>query len=218
VFDSLLEFISGSDWTYAVVFLFAFGDVLFPVIPSETAVITAGVLAAGGDLNIALVILCAASGAVLGDNTAYLIGRHLKDFVRNRLFTGHRRRHLDRAERALSERGGYLILIGRFIPGGRTAVTFAAGMLRFPWHRFIRFDVAAATIWASYAGLVGYFGGKAFEESPTKGLLLALGLAFGVAVSVEGYRWWKRRRLRGREASRPARLSEPVPGKSVDRG
>jgi membrane protein DedA with SNARE-associated domain len=218
VFDSLLEFISSSNWTYAVVFLFAFGDVLFPLIPSETAVITAGVLAGSGDLNIALVILCAALGAVLGDNTAYLLGRYFEDPVRNRLFSGHRRRHLDRAERALSERGGYLIVIGRFIPGGRTAVTFAAGMLRFPWHRFIRYDVLAGVIWASYAGLVGYFGGKAFEENPTKGLLIALGFAFVVAGSVEGYRYLKRRKLRERERHASAPVSEPVPGESADHG
>jgi len=218
VFDSLLEFISSSNWTYAVVFLFAFGDVLFPLIPSETAVITAGVLAGSGDLSIALVIVCAALGAILGDNTAYLLGRHFKDPVRNRFFSGHRRRHLDRAELALTERGGYLIVIGRFIPGGRTAVTFAAGMLRFPWSRFIRYDVLAGLFWASYAGLIGYFGGKAFEENPTKGLLIALGFAFAVAASVEGYRWWKRRKLRERQETRAAPVAEPAPGESVDRG
>jgi membrane protein DedA with SNARE-associated domain len=218
VFDSLLDVISSSPWTYAVVFLFAFGDVLFPVIPSETAVITAGVLSASGDLDVAIVIVCAACGAVLGDNTAYLIGRHLQDFVRGRLFRGRKRRHLDRAESMLSERGGYLIVIGRFIPGGRTAVTFAAGVLRFPWRRFIRYDVAAGILWACYGALLGYFGGKAFEESPAKGLFLALGLAFAVAASVEGYRWWRRRRLRVREAAHPAPVSEPVPGDGVDRG
>ena len=198
VFDSLLDVISSSPWTYGVVFLFAFLDVVFPIVPSETALITAGVLAGSGDLELPLIILAAAVGAILGDNLGYWLGRLLKDFVRGRVFFGKRRRHLDRAERALQERGGYLIIIGRFIPGGRTAVTFAAGILHFPWPRFICYDVAAGILWATYGGLIGYFGGKAFEEEPWKGILVALGIAFGVAAGVEAYRYRKRRSLRKR--------------------
>ncbi len=198
MFDSLLDVISNSDWTYGVVFLFAFLDVIIPIVPSETAVITAGVVASNGDLSLPLVIAAAAAGACLGDNVAYLLGRLCEDRVANTLFAGKRRHHLDRAERTLSERGGYLIIIGRFIPGGRTAVTFGAGVLHFPWRRFIAFDVVASLLWASYAALVGYFGGKAFEESPTKGVLLALAIAFGVAGAIEFTRWLRRRSIRRR--------------------
>jgi membrane protein DedA with SNARE-associated domain len=212
VFDSLLDVISSSGWTYGVVFLFAFLDVIFPVVPSETAVITAGVVAAGGELSLPLVIAAAAVGACLGDNVAYLLGRLFEERVAGTLFAGKRRHHLDRAERMLSERGGYLIVIGRFIPGGRTAVTFGAGILRFPWRRFIAFDVVAAVLWASYGALVGYFGGKAFEESPTKGVILALGIAFGVAASVELTRWLKRRSARRRSAA----ASDPTTGDALE--
>ena len=67
-------------------------------------------------------------------------------------------------------------------------------MLEMPWRKFIPFDLAAGLIWASYAALVGYFGGKAFEEEPWKGLVLALAVAFGIAAAVEGARWYRRRR------------------------
>jgi membrane-associated protein len=193
MFESLVDAISSSPWTYAVVFAFALGDVLFPAIPSETAVITAGVLSASGDLNIALVIAAAAAGAVIGDNTAYWLGRTLEGFVKQRFFKGDRQRHLDRAGRMLKERGGYFIIIGRFIPGGRTAVTFGAGILRYPWPRFIVYDVIAGVLWACYSGLIGYFGGKAFEDEPWKGIVVALAIAFGIAMAVEGYRWMRRR-------------------------
>jgi membrane protein DedA with SNARE-associated domain len=215
MFQSLVDAISGSGWTYLVIFGFAYGDVLFPAIPSETAVITAAVLAASGDLNLGIIIVCAAAGACLGDNTAYLIGRCLQGFVHTRLFRGEKRRHLDRAERALTDRGGQLIIIGRFIPGGRTAVTVAAGALRYPWRRFIAFDVAAGVLWACYGGLIGYFGGKAFEDSPGKGILLALGVALVIAGSIEGVRWLRRRSLEGEDTG-PPRPQEPVPGE--DRG
>ncbi|MCC6222176.1 MAG: DedA family protein [Thermoleophilia bacterium] len=214
MFDSLLDAISGSGWTYVVVFAFALLDAVFPVVPSETSVIAAGVLAAAGDLSIALVIAVAACGAIVGDNLAYLIGHRLDEVVHRRLFRGSRRRHLERAERTLAERGGYLIVIARFIPGGRTAVTFSAGILRFPWRRFIAFDSVAGLLWGSYAGLVGYFGGKTFEESPTKGIMLALAIAFGVAAGVEGYRLVRRRRLRGHGGT--AAAPEPAGGDGVD--
>jgi membrane protein DedA with SNARE-associated domain len=207
--DSLVDAVSSSNWTYLVLFAFAFGDVLFPLIPSETAVITAGVLAATGDLELPLIIVCAAAGAILGDNTAYLIGRQLTEFVRGRLFRGEKRRHLDRAEAALRDRGGSLIIIGRFIPGGRSAVCFAAGALHYPWPRFVGFDIAAGILWACYAALIGYIGGEAFEESPVKAILVALGIAFGIAAAIEGVRWWRRRQVREAQARAP---SEPVPG------
>ena len=207
MFESLTDLVSGSPWTYAFLFAVSGLDVIIPLVPSETSVITAGVLAASGDLNIGLIILVAACGAVLGDNVAYGLGNLLEGFVRGRLFGGGRKRRLEQAERALVERGPYLIIIGRFIPGGRTAVTFACGLLRFRWRRFIVFDVAAGILWATYSGLVGYFGGKAFEDSPIKGILLALGIAFGIAAVVEFVRWRRRREVRQRMA-----------GDSVDHG
>ena len=59
-----------SGWAYAVVFVFAFLDALLPVVPSETAVITAGVVAATGHLSLLLTLAAAACGAFAGDNTA----------------------------------------------------------------------------------------------------------------------------------------------------
>ena len=128
MFDSLVDAVSSSNWTYLLLFAFAFGDVLFPLIPSETAVITAGVLAATGELSLGLIIVCAAAGAILGDNTAYLIG---------------------------------------------------------------------------------YIGGAAFEESPVKAILLAFGIAFGIAATIEGVRWWRRRQARAEQGAVPR---EPLSG------
>lgn len=198
MFSSLLDFVSSSAWTYVVCFGLALGDVLFPVLPSETAVITAGVLAATGDLSLPVIILCSAVGAMSGDNIAYWIGRTLTGWVQHRLFSGKRRRHLERAERSLEERGGSLIVIARFIPGGRSAVTFGAGVLGYPWRRFILYDAAAGLVWASYAALIGYFGGKTFEHHPGRGIIVALAIALVFAGLFEGARWLRRRRRPGR--------------------
>jgi membrane-associated protein len=198
MFDQFTHFVSdASGWAYAIVFAAAFLDVLVPIVPSETIVITAGVVAAAGDLSLALVVPAAAAGACLGDNTAYWLGRRFGTGAIVRWFGGEKARaRIVWAERQLAERGGELIVVGRFIPGGRTAVTVGAGSLHYSWPRFFVFDALASLGWALYAALLGYFGGKAFEDAPLKGLLLALGIAFAVAGGVEGGRWLLRRRAR----------------------
>jgi membrane-associated protein len=201
VFGQFTQLVSdASGWAYVIVFALAVLDVLIPLVPSETAVITAGVVAAAGDLNLALVICAAAAGAFLGDNSAYWIGRRFGKRATDRFFSGEKaQKRLDWAQRQLSERGGELIVVARFIPGGRTAVTLSAGTLEFPWRRFAAFDAAAALGWALYAALLGYVGGRAFEHAAWKGLLLALGIAFAVTGGIELVRWL-RRRFRGSAA------------------
>ena len=192
--ESFTELVSDSPWTYGAIFLIAALDAFFPVVPSETMVVAGGVLVANGGLQLGFLIPVAAAGAILGDHVSYTIGRTVGERITDRVFRGKRRRHLERVGRMLDERGGYLIVIGRFIPGGRTATTFSAGTLEMPLRRFFPWDVLAGFVWAVYASLIGFFGGKAFEDDPTRGILLALGIAFGIAVSVEAWRWWRKRR------------------------
>lgn len=202
MFDTFTQLVAdSSEWAYVVIFLFAYLDALVPIVPSETAVITAGVVAADGDLSLAVIIPAAAAGAFLGDNTAYLLGRRFGTRATERFFRGERaRRRIEWADEQLQERGGELILIGRFIPGGRTAVALSSGTLRYPWRRFVLFDAAAALLWASYSALIGYYGGKTFEGP--WGLLLALAIAFAVAGGIELTRWLLRRRRRARSSGR----------------
>lgn len=198
LFDSLTESASGSPWTYALIFGLAAFDVIFPILPSETVVILAGVLAGAGELNIGLVIASAALGAFMGDNLAYWIGRKAGEPILNKLFKGDRRKRVDWARDQIDQRGGYLIIIGRFIPGGRTAVAIGAGTLHMHWPKFMIFDATAAIIWASYAALLGFVGGKTFEEEPWKGFLIAFIVAFAIAAATEGYRYLRRRRALAR--------------------
>ena len=188
MFQSLTQHVSGSPWTYAFLFGVAALDVVFPLVPSETSVILGGVLAATGDLVLAGVIATAAAGAVLGDNTAYGIGRTAGERILERFFKGERRKRIDWAERQLRERGGYLIVVGRFIPGGRTAVTLSCGLLKMRWLRFIGFDLAAGVLWAAYAALLGYWGGRTFEKNPLYGFLIAFAVALAITGAVELYR------------------------------
>jgi len=86
-------------------------------------------------------------------------------------------------------RFGTRIIIGcRFIPGGRTAITLTCGLVGYPRRRFVAATAFAAVIWASYAFFIGRLGGKAFEDRPWAGLLLALGLTVVISVLIEAAR------------------------------
>lgn len=151
--------------------------------------IAAGVVAGVGDLDLSLVIALGAAGAFLGDTSAYGIGRSLDRRVRRFLFSGAKgRRRLAFIERSFARRGGSMILIGRFIPGGRTAVTFTAGATSYAYKRFATFAIAAAVTWSAYASLLGFAGGKAYEDEPLKALLFGFGFALTGAALIEGIR------------------------------
>jgi membrane-associated protein len=184
-----------SGWAYAILFVLAFLDAIIPIVPSETSVITAGVVASQGDLNLMLVVLFAAAGAIAGDNMAYFLGWRFGRRINDRFFTSEKaKRRVAWAHRQVEERGGELIVIARFIPCGRTAVTLSAGTLEYPWRKFILFDSIAGFVWGLYAALLGYFGGKAFENAPWKGLLLAFAIALAVTGTIELVRWYLKRR------------------------
>jgi membrane-associated protein len=195
VFDWLTHEVSNSAVTYLVVFAACATDVLFPLIPSETIVITASVLAAQGELLIWGIVPLVAIGAFLGDNLCYLLGRKIGDPVADRLFKGEKgRARLQWAERALCRRGAILIGVGRFIPGGRTATTFAAGTLEMPYRQFLVADACAACIWAVYISMLGYLGGETFKESLWLPLVASLSCAFAVGLGFEAWRRLQRRR------------------------
>jgi len=192
--------------SYLVAVLVPALDVLIPVLPSESAVIALGAMTAGSaDPRIALLVGLAAFGAFLGDNVAYLIGRRFAPVVRRRLFAGERgASRYDWARRSLDRFGVRLIVVCRFIPGGRTAVTLTCGMIGYPWRRFRVATAVAGVLWASYAFFLGRLGGKVFEDQPWFGLLLALGLAVVVTVLIELVR-----RLFALVTARSRRLSPP---------
>jgi membrane-associated protein len=203
--DGLLEMVHGaatSPWFYLALAVFACVDGFFPVVPSETLVITAGVYAASGEPQLLAAAGCAAAGAFTGDHVSYLAGRRW----RGRLGGGPRRAALlERAGRVLAARGGLALVVARYVPGGRTAVTLAMGASGYPARPFAGFAALAAVSWAAYSAAVGYLGGAAFEDDPLRGLGLGLGLAAAVTVVAEAARFARRRSMRSRAFSCPSR-------------
>jgi membrane-associated protein len=177
----------GSPISYLIAFLLPALDAILPVLPSETVIIALGVATAGStDPRIALLVGCAAFGAFTGDNLAYLLGHRFGPWVERRFFSsekGAERRAW--AERSLQRFGIPIIIVCRFIPGGRTAITLSCGLISYQRRKFVVATTIAAVTWALYAFLAGRLGGRAFEDKPWAGFLVAFGAALVISGLVE---------------------------------
>lgn len=195
--EELITELSQNPWFFAILFVVALLDSVVPIVPSEFSVIAGGVASGAGTLidgrpvlSIVLVILAGASGAYVGDSLAYWIGNRSDKLLKRWFFRGEKgeKRLLATGEQ-IRKRGGLLLITARFIPGGRTAMTFSCGLTGQPFLKwFTRWDILATTLWATYAGLLGYFVASAIESQSTA-LWLAFGFALSVTVLIEAGRW-----------------------------
>ena len=200
--------------SYAIAIVIPALDAILPVLPSETAIIALGVATAGSaDPRIGLLVAFSAAGAFLGDNLCYLLGRRFGPRIERRFFRGEKgARRLAWAERSLERYGMPLIVVCRFIPGGRTAVTLCCGIVRYQQRRFVIATAIAGVIWASYSFFIGRLGGQAFEDKPWAGLLLALGIAVAISALIELIRRFRSGRARRRTpAPEPAAPAPAAP-------
>lgn len=209
-----LETLASTPWYYLVIVSIAFLDSVFPIVPSETTVILGGIAAGQNKLSIILVILTGAIGAYAGDSFSYFLGSRSGSLVQRWIFRGEKgAERLERASEQIRRRGGLLLITARFIPGGRTALTFTCGVTRQPFLQwFTRWDLLAVFVWASYAGLLGFFFGERFEDDHTRAFWWAFGTAISVTALIEVGRY-VRGRLRGSapaDGEGPAEAEEPA--------
>ncbi|HEU5150667.1 MAG TPA: DedA family protein [Iamia sp.] len=173
-------------WLYLGLFALAAVDGVVPAVPSESAVISVGVIAATGDADLALVIAAGGLGALAGDHLAYALGRGLGGRLdRPGVRRTRRRVALERAQDLLRRRGPALLVVSRYIPGGRTATTLAAGSVRLRLRTFTAVTALAGATWASTSALIGFLGGRAFEERPLAGIAVGIGASLVLAGAVE---------------------------------
>ena len=171
---------------YLVIFVMAAFDVIVPILPSETAVVLGGVLAWQGRLNLAIILVVAAAGAILGDHLSYGIGRGTERLGRARLSSKGKVAKLEAwAAQRLEQHGPVVLIVARFIPGGRTASTFVSGRLRYPLAKFSGITVVAGILWAAFGSALGYLGGTTFHDNTLLATALGVGVGAGVAAVIE---------------------------------
>ena len=137
-------------------------------LPGETALLAAAFLSSpesGGHLHLWTVMIVAASGAIVGDNLGYWVGRH---WARERINRGKRFLFLtpsrvQRAERYFDKYGALTVFFGRFVALLRIVAGPAAGVAGMPWGRFFIANAAGAIVWAAAISLIGYYAGGAWE-------------------------------------------------------
>ncbi len=207
--NGLVTDLAASPWVYPVVFLVCFVDGFFPPVPSETVVVGAATIgSATGEPVLLLLVGVAALGAIVGDNTAYLLGRVLGTTRFRWMRTRRAAATLEWARRGLARRGALLIFTARYVPVGRIAVNMTAGATGYPPRRFVPLSVAAGSTWAAYSAVFGVVAGRWLHDQPLFAIVLAIVAAAVVGWTVDAV--LRRMRARGFAAD-TTRSSDPDP-------
>jgi membrane-associated protein len=172
---------------YPLLFLVVMSESSGVPVPGETALITAGILASRGKLQIEFVIGLAAAGAIVGDNIGYLIGRKGGRWLLERpgRFYRQRQQVLETGEPFFERHGPKAVFFGRFVLGLRVWASWLAGATRMHWRSFVLWNALGGICWATAIGLLSYFlgnsAGNLIETFGLYGLAAAL-LAIGSTV------------------------------------
>ena len=150
------------------------------VVPGETAVFVAGLVAHGGHLPLWAVIAAASVGALVGDQIGFRVGRRLGPRLLARL-PARARRHggVDRATALIGRRGGWAVLAGRWTALLRALVPGIAGASGMSGPTFTLFNAIGGTTWATAVALLGYAAGTAYKQ-----VLTSLGRAGEIGLGV----------------------------------
>jgi undecaprenyl-diphosphatase len=184
-----------------------------PVAPGEIAVLTGGIAAASGKLNIFAVIAVGAVAAIVGDNIGYVVGKRGGRWLLERpgLFHGQRKRVLGMADSFFDRHGPKAVFIGRWLPVLRVYSSWLAGGSEMPWRKFAFWNAAGGIAWAVSIGLFGYFVGdsakKLMSELGVYGIFVML---IGVAAAVIMMRR-QRKRFEGAQGGEVAAPEAAVP-------
>lgn len=187
----LAELVTDSPASYLAIVALVSLDAVLPMAPSETTVVTGGVLAADGRLSLPLLVGTAAAGALAGHSLLYFLGASAGPRLRRWL--SRTERAAQRVEQAAAMLRGrtWLLIVSDFIPVGRTATMLAAGLLGMPAPHFYTFVVPGSLLWATVYALLGYVGGSALHG--WRALAVSLGGALLIAATAELFHRFRRR-------------------------
>ncbi len=134
-------------------------------LPGDSLLITAGLIAASGRLDITTALATMAAAAVLGDSTGYLIGKQLQKslFSKKETLFFHRD-HLDKTEAFYRKHGAKTIFLARFVPVVRSFAATLAGVAAMPYPVFLFYSITGAVLWVLCFTLTGYYIASIFPE------------------------------------------------------
>jgi membrane-associated protein len=181
-------------------------------LPGDSLLVTAGVFAFRGDLDIWMLNALLIPAAILGDATGYWFGAKtgpkLYERKDSRLF---KQRHLQAAKAFYEKHGGKTIIIARFVPIIRTFAPIVAGVAQMSYRRFATFNVFGGIGWVLSMTLIGYFLARLIPGidkhiEPVIVLVVLLSILPGIIHFAKA--WWTRRREARATAPAPKPASE----------
>lgn len=148
-----------------ILVIFAESGLLFGFfLPGDSLLVTAGVFAAKGDLNLPVILVGVFLAAVAGDQVGYAFGNRVGPalFSRpdSRLF---KKKHVEKAQKYFDEHGPRTILLARFVPIVRTFVPIVAGMGDMAYRTFATYNVVGGLVWGVGVTMIGYALGEAVD-------------------------------------------------------
>ena len=159
-------------------------------LPGDSLLVTAGIIASAGQLNIGWLLLFPTLAAIVGDQTGYLIGRTAGDALADRY--PKFRAHLDRAHAFYEKHGSKTIVIARFVPIIRTFVPAVAGAARMRYANFVVFNIAGGALWVFSTVLLGYGVGSLIPNID-KYLHLVIAVVIFLSLIPVMLEWYKHR-------------------------
>ncbi len=187
---------------YVLVALLVFGEAAFFigfVLPGETSVIVAGVVASQGRVNVVTVAILVVVAAIVGDSLGFEIGKRYGHRLIELPFMRSRHAALERALDGLRRRGATYVFVGRFTAFLRAVMPGLAGMSRLSYRRFLMANAAGALIWGVTYTLLGYFAGSALGSILKYSGWAGIGILVIVIGLVVGLHYRKKRREAGVE-------------------
>lgn len=130
-------------------------------LPGDSLLVTAGVFASSGHLNLGALLFFCSICAVVGDQLGYAIGRRAGKSLYNRPDSRFfKRKHLDRTQAFYEKHGPKTIVIARFVPIVRTFAPAVAGAANMEYRRFVTYNITGGLLWVWSMTLLGYFLGS----------------------------------------------------------
>ena len=161
------------NWVYVVIFLLVFGDAICALLPGETTLNAASTLATQGSLELGLVMLAGALGAVLGDSALYWIARRSSKRVGPQLERAKQNKKVSAALGFMGTSGPVLLVAGRYVPGLRFVVNATMGLESYPYRRFLLWSSIGGTAWSVYTCGLAYLIGTALADFPLASVVIS---------------------------------------------
>ena len=169
--------------TYFLVFFLVAMDAVIPVFPGETTLNAASTFAANGDLELWLVIVLGALGAIVGDSSLYWIARRSSSRLTPQLERARKNTRVAAALDFLDRGAPVLLTFGRYVPGLRFVINATMGMNRYPYGRYLPWSALGAVLWSTYTCVLAYKVGSSLDNYPLASVYIS-GLITTVLMAV----------------------------------